>query len=81
MCKDKLFECYLAKNPLLKRQLDDGKVTLTASGFRKFFNTTYEEGYTQGFNQDPAVEEEYNTPQPINSSPVDELLNLFVMRK
>jgi len=81
MCKDKLFAYYLSKNPALREQLENGKVTLTTSGFRKFFNTTYDEGYKQGFNQEPDVEEDDYIPPPSNSSSIDELLNLFGMRK
>ncbi len=72
---------YLSKNPALREQLENGKVTLTASGFRKFFNTTYDEGYKQGFNQEPDVEEDDYIPPPSSSSSIDELLNLFGMRK
>lgn len=81
MCKDKLFAYYLSKNPALREQLENGKVALTASGFRKFFNTTYDEGYKQGFNQEPDVEEDDYIPTPANSSSLNDLLNLFGMRK
>jgi hypothetical protein len=81
MCKDKLFAYYLSKNSALREQLENGKVTLTASGFRKFFNTTYDEGYKQGFSQEPDVEEDDYIPPPSGSSSIDELLNLFGMRK
>lgn len=81
MCKEKLFDYYLSKNPALREQLENGKVTLTASGFRKFFNTTYDEGYKQGFNKEPDVEEDDYTPPPASSASLDDLLNLFGMRK
>jgi hypothetical protein len=81
MCKDKLFSYYLSKNPALLKQLESGKVTLSASGFRKLFNTTYDEGYKQGFNQEPDVEEDDFIPTSSNSSSIDELLNIFGMRK
>lgn len=82
MCKDKLFTYYLSKNPVLRKQLDNGKVTLTTSGFRKFFNTTYDEGYKQGFNQEPDIEDEEDdcVPPPVNSASFEDLLNLFGMR-
>jgi len=82
MSKDKLFAYYLSKNPALREQLENGKVTLTASGFRKFFNTTYDEGYKQGFNQEPDVYEEGDdcVPPPSGSASLNDLLNIFGMR-
>jgi hypothetical protein len=82
MSKDKLFAYYLSKNPALREQLENGKVTLTASGFRKFFNTTYDEGYKQGFNQEPDVYEEEDdcVPPPSGSASLNDLLNIFGMR-
>ena len=82
MSKDKLFAYYLSKNPALREQLENGKVTLTASGFRKFFNTTYYEAYKQGFNQEPDVYEEDDdcVPPPASSSSLNDLLNIFGMR-
>ena len=82
MSKDKLFSYYLKKNPSLASQLENGKITLTTSGFKKFFNTTYEEGYKQGFNQEPSVDEfddECMQPQGMSAS-VQDLLNIFGMR-
>ena len=83
MCKDKLFAYYLSKNPALREQLENGKVTLTASGFRKFFNTTYDEGYKQGFDQEPDVEEDEDDyiPPATSTASIDDLMNLFGMRK
>ena len=83
MCKDKLFAYYLSKNQALLEQLENGKVTLTTSGFKKFFNTTYDEAYKQGFNQEPDIEDEDDdcVPPPINSTSLDDLMNLFGMRK
>lgn len=83
MSKDKLFAYYLSKNPVLFDQMENGKVTLTASGFRKFFNTTYDEGYKQGLRQEPDIEEEEDdyVPPPVNSDSLEDLLNLFGMRK
>lgn len=82
MSKDKLFAYYLSKNPALLAQMENGKVTLTASGFRKFFNTTYDEGYKQGFNQDPDIDEEEDdcVPPSTNSTSFEDLLNIFGMR-
>ena len=82
MSKDKLFAYYLSKNPVLREQLENGKATLTTSGFRKFFNTTYDEGYKQGFNQEPDIEEEEDdrVPPPVSSASFEDLLNLFRMR-
>lgn len=85
MRKDKLFAYYLQKNPALFTQLENGKVTLTASGFRKFFNTTYDAAYKQGFNQLPATEEEemedYEEPRAYgNSAAFNDLLNIFGMK-
>jgi hypothetical protein len=85
MRKDKLFAYYLQKNPALFTQLESGKVTLTASGFRKFFNTTYDAAYKQGFDQLPATEEEereeYEQPRSYgNSAAFNDLLNIFGMK-
>jgi len=85
MRKDKLFAYYLQKNPSLFTQLENGKVTLTASGFRKFFNTTYDAAYKQGFNQLPDTEDEelddYDERRTYgNSASINDLLNLFGMK-
>lgn len=82
MSKDKLFAYYLSKNPALLAQMENGKVTLTASGFRKFFNTTYDEGYKQGLRQEPDVEEDEDDSvlPPVNSASLQDLLNIFGMR-
>jgi len=85
MRKDKLFAYYLQKNPALFTQLESGKVTLTASGFRKFFNTTYDAAYKQGFNQLPDTEDEelddYEERRTYgNSASINDLLNLFGMK-
>jgi hypothetical protein len=85
MRKDKLFAYYLQKNPSLFTQLENGKVTLTASGFRKFFNTTYDAAYKQGFNQLPDTEDEelddYEERRTYgNSASINDLLNLFGMK-
>ena len=84
MRKDKLFAYYLQKNPVLFTQLENGKVTLTASGFKKFFNTTYDAAYKQGFNQLPDTEEEEDEcdePRAYgNSAAFNDLLNIFGMK-
>ena len=85
MRKDKLFAYYLQKNPALFTQLESGKVTLTASGFRKFFNTTYDAAYKQGFSQLPDTEEadldEFEEPRSYgNSAAFNDLLNIFGMK-
>jgi hypothetical protein len=79
MSKDKLFAYYLQKNPVLFKQLEEGKVTLTASGFRKFFNTTYDAAYKQGFNQIPDVEEEEERRE-VDSDALKNLMNIFGMK-
>lgn len=48
MSKEKLFEYYLLKNPSLVNQLVDGKVVMSAKGFKKFFETTYDVAYKEG---------------------------------
>lgn len=85
MSKDKLFAYYLQKNPALFTQLENGKVTLTASGFRKFFNTTYDAAYRQGINQLPDTQEEeledYEERRAYgNSAAFNDLLNIFGMK-
>lgn len=79
MSKDKLFAYYLSKNPAMLEQLENGRVTLTASGFKKFFNTTYDEGYKEGINQDLDICED-NECEQNNGSSLNDLLNLFGMR-
>lgn len=79
MSKDKLFAYYMHRNPAMREQFENGRVTLTASGFMKFFNTTYDEGYKHGLAQedDMHVEQEYERS---SSSTLDDLMNLFGMR-
>ena len=80
MSKEKLFALYLAKNP----GFDSETITFTRSGLRKFFNTTYDAAYKQGFNQTPdsdEYEEEFSPSYTANTASVDELLGLFGMRK
>ena len=76
MSKEKLWELYLKKNPSMLRD----EITFTKNGIRKFFETTYDTAYYQGFNQLPDEEEE-ELPQPECSASVNDLLNLFGMRR
>jgi hypothetical protein len=80
MSKEKLFALYLAKNP----GFDSETITFTRSGLRKFFNTTYDAAYKQGFNQQPdsdEYEEEFSPAYSANTASVEELLGLFGMRR
>jgi hypothetical protein len=82
MSKEKLFALYLAKNP----GFDSETITFTRSGLRKFFNTTYDTAYKQGFNQQPDTdeyeeEEEFSPAYSVNTASVEELLGLFGMRR
>jgi len=84
MSKEKLWELYLRKNPAL----NGNKVTFTPAGLKKFFLTTYDEAYKQGFNQEPSSDtppyEEYddfvNSPN-MGGAGIDELLNIFGMKR
>lgn len=76
MSKEKLWELYLKKNPSMLRD----EITFTKNGIRKFFETTYDTAYYQGLNQLPDEEEE-ELPQPEYSASVNDLLNLFGMRR
>jgi hypothetical protein len=81
MSKEKLFEYYLSKNPSLVNQLVDGRVVMSAKGFKKFFETTYDVAYKQGFNQES--DSDAFEPEPISNSDsknLKDLLNLFGMR-
>jgi hypothetical protein len=80
MSKEKLFALYLAKNP----GFDSETITFTRSGLKKFFNTTYDAAYKQGFNQNPdsdEYEEEFSPAYTVNTASVDELLGMFGMRR
>jgi hypothetical protein len=85
MSKEKLFEYYLLKNPSLVNQLVDGKVVMSAKGFKKFFETTYDVAYKEAIC-DCAYNDE---PYPVNPAPrragseddtLKDLLNIFGMR-
>ena len=81
MSKEKLFEYYLLKNPSLVNQLVDGKVIMSANGFKKFFETTYDVAYKEGicdvaYRDEPPV----SRKTPEDPQGLKDLLNLFGMR-
>jgi hypothetical protein len=84
MSKEKLWELYLRKNPAL----NSDRITFTATGLKKFFLTTYDEAYKQGYNQEPDTDtqpyEEYDdfvrSPN-MNGAGLDELLGIFGMKR
>lgn len=80
MSKEKLFEYYLSKNPALIDQIIDGRVVMSARGFKKFFETTYDVAYKEGIC-DEAYEQEpqSRTRTGENSQNLKDLLNLFGM--
>ena len=81
MSKEKLFEYYLLKNPALLDQIVDGRVVMSTKGFKKFFETTYDVAYKQGFNQES--DSDRFEPAPVSNSDsknLKDLLNLFGMR-
>jgi hypothetical protein len=81
MSKEKLFEYYLLKNPALLDQIVDGRVVMSSRGFKKFFETTYDVAYKQGFNQEP--DSNKFEPVPVSNSDsknLKDILNLFGMR-
>ena len=55
MTKVELWELYVSKNNLLTND----EVIFTASGLKKFFDTTWEQGYQQGIH----------IARPINRNP------------
>jgi hypothetical protein len=81
MSKEKLFEYYLLKNPSLVNQLVDGKVVMSAKGFKKFFETTYDVAYKEGI-----YDESYKHEPPAARTTAQDLqglkdfLNIFGMR-
>jgi hypothetical protein len=81
MSKEKLFEYYLLKNPSLVNQLVDGKVVMSAKGFKKFFDTTYDVAYKEGIC-DLAYRDEFPVSPKTSedSQGLKDLLNLFGMR-
>ena len=78
MSKEKLLQLYLSKNPALSRET----ITFTQAGFLKFFNTTYDTAYKQGFNQEPDTDEyEEEFISPSSSATFQDLLNIFGMSR
>ena len=84
MSKEKLWELYLRKNPAL----NGNKITFTQAGLKKFFLTTYDEAYKQGFNQEPDSDaqayEEYDdfvASPNMGKAGFDDLLNIFGMKR
>ena len=80
MSKEKLFEYYLLKNPSLVNQLVDGKVVMSAKGFKKFFETTYDVAYKEGIC-DTAYRNEFPVSNKTSqdSQSLKDILNLFGM--
>ena len=84
MSKEKLFEYYLLKNPSLVNQLVDGKVVMSAKGFKKFFETTYDVAYKEGicdlaFKEEHPARHNQSRKTSENSQGLKDLLNLFGM--
>lgn len=78
MSKEKLLQLYLSKNPALSKET----ITFTQAGFLKFFNTTYDTAYKQGFLQEPDTdqyEEEFISPS--STATFQDLLNIFGMSR
>lgn len=79
MSKEKLLQLYLSKNPSFHNE----RIVFTQAGFIKFFNTTYDAAYKQGFNQEPDTdeyEEEEFIPTGSTAS-FEELLRVFGMSR
>ena len=78
MSKEKLLQLYLSKNPALSKET----ITFTQAGFLKFFNTTYDTAYKQGFNQEPDTDEyEEEFISTSSSATFQDLLNIFGMSR
>jgi hypothetical protein len=84
MSKEKLWELYLRKNPALNAN----KMTFTSAGLKKFFLTTYDAAYKQGYNQEPDSDSKaYEEYDDFVSSPnmrgagIEELLGIFGMKR
>lgn len=79
MSKEKLWELYLSKNPALLKD----EIRFTQAGLAKFFQTTYDVAYRQGFRQDPDTDEyeEDEYPTQDSSAAFQDLLNIFGMRR
>lgn len=85
MSKEKLFEYYLLKNPSLVNQLADGRVAMSANGFKKFFETTYDVAYKEGicdtaYRDEPPIRRNPFTSSSQDSQGLKDLLNFFGMR-
>lgn len=79
MSKEKLLRLYLEKNPSLLKE----RITFTQAGFIKFFNTTYDTAYKQGFSQEPSTDE-YEDEEfisPSSTARFQDLLNIFGMSR
>ena len=79
MSKEKLLQLYLSKNPALSKET----ITFTQAGFLKFFNTTYETAYRQGFRQEPDTDE-YEEEEFIptgSTANFEDLLRVFGMSR
>ena len=79
MSKEKLLQLYLSKNPALSRET----ITFTQAGFLKFFNTTYDTAYRQGFRQEPDTDE-YEEEEFIptgSTANFEDLLRVFGMSR
>ena len=79
MSKEKLLQLYLSKNPALSRET----ITFTQTGFLKFFNTTYDTAYRQGFRQEPDTDE-YEEEEFIptgSTANFEDLLRVFGMSR
>lgn len=78
MSKEKLLQLYLSKNPALSKDT----ITFTQAGFLKFFNTTYDTAYKQGFRQEPDTDEyEEEFISPSSTATFQDLLNIFGMSR
>lgn len=79
MSKEKLLQLYISKNPSFSNE----KIVFTQAGFLKFFNTTYDTAYRQGFRQEPDTDEyeEEDFIPPQSSAGFEELLRVFGMAR
>ena len=79
MSKEKLLQLYISKNPALSKET----ITFTQAGFLKFFNTTYDTAYRQGFRQEPDTDE-YEEEEFIptgSTANFEDLLRVFGMSR
>lgn len=54
MKKEELWKVYVGKNPIFENS--ESRITFTSSGLKKFFETTYDAGHTQGVKNGRALE-------------------------